>query len=187
MQRGLTVASLAFSFLEPQLWSHVPVEYPPAREIADRHYSRQTKGADGILPPGQRFLLWHQRIGSAVWGVCRNMDPVGRYRWRNCLFRNESTTLSSVLIREATRQTMILWARRYKELPPGEWFTTEVAVKETAGRRSKRHEPGHCYLMAGWIHVATIAPGHGRPERCILKAPSISELFAPSEDWPGIG
>lgn len=178
-------AQAAFAFVEPQLWSHVPVEYPPARELADRHYSRQTKGADGILPPGQRFLLWHERIGNAVWGVCRNKDPVGRYQWRNTIFRNESTTLSSVLIAEATRQTMLVWVRRYKELPACEWLTTEIAVDETAARRSKRSEPGHCYLKAGWIPVAYIDPGHGRSRKRILRAPSIADLFTPAE-WTAL-
>lgn len=173
-------AQAAFAFVEPQLWKHVPVEYPPARELADRHYSRQTKGADGILPPGQRFLLWHESVGNAVWGVCRNKDPVGRYQWRNTIFRNESSTLSSTLIREATRQTMLVWFRRYGDLPT-EMLTTEIAVEATAARRSKRSEPGHCYLMAGWIALGYIDPGHGRPLRRILRAPSIAELFTPGE------
>lgn len=42
-----------------QTWSHIPVEDPRASRIYDRHYSRQTVGADGVLAPGQRFILWH--------------------------------------------------------------------------------------------------------------------------------
>jgi hypothetical protein len=101
--------------LTPSLWRHVPVEYPPARELADRHYSRQTKGADGILAPGERFLLWHQGDGhgSAAWGVVRNRFRK-QWRFRNSLFRNESRTLSSELIREATKLSFVLWQRRYQ-------------------------------------------------------------------------
>jgi hypothetical protein len=38
--------------------------------------------------------------------------------------------------------------------------------------------------MAGWIPLATIAPGHGRPARAVLRAPSIADLFTP-EEWGG--
>lgn len=150
-----------------ELWRHVPVEFPPARELADRHYSRQTPGADGILPGGWRFLFWHD--GGAVWGVCRNRFRK-RWRWRNTIFRNESATLSSELIRAATRLTYEVWERRYKALPP-ERLTTEINIEATRRRRSRHHAPGHCYLMAGWEHLYDLEPGHGRPARAVWAAP----------------
>ena len=134
------MTSLVFDFLTPTLWSHVPVEYPPARELADRHYPRQTKGATGILAPGERFLLWHQDPGgAAAWGVVRNRFR-GRYRWRNSLFRNESAERSSSLIRAATADTYAMWERRYLQLPT-ERLTTEVDIEATAGGRSAWHAP----------------------------------------------
>lgn len=172
------------------MWSHVPVEYAPARELADRHYSRQTKGADGILAPGERFLLWHDDAlfggagKNAAWGVVRNRFRK-QWRFRNSLFRNESSTRSSDLIREATRQTFRLWQRRYHCIPD-EPLETEIDIEATRARRSKRNPPGYCYLMAGWIHVRDLDPGHGRPARAIFRAPSISELFTPSE-WKCLG
>lgn len=164
--------NLALDLGEPTaLWRHVPVEYSPARELADRHYSRQTVGADGILPPGERFLFWHQSEagGRAVWGVVRNRFR-GQWRWRNSLYRNESTVRSSDLIRDATRLTFELWERRYKAIPP-EPLTTEIDIEATAKRRSKHHQAGHCYLMAGWEPIGIIEPGHGRPARVVFRAP----------------
>lgn len=160
--------TLALDLGEPaKPWRHVPVQFRPARELADRHYSRQTIGADGILPGGWRFLLWHD--AGAAWGVCRNRFR-GRWRWRNTLFRNESSTLSSDLIRAATEETYALWLRRYKLLPT-ERLTTEIDVEATRQRRSRHHRPGHCYLMAGWEWLYDLEPGHGRPLRSVFAAP----------------
>ena len=50
------MSSLAFAFVTPQLWTHVPVEYPPARELADRHYPRESHGSFGIA--------WYRRFQS---------------------------------------------------------------------------------------------------------------------------
>lgn len=153
------------------LWRHVPIEYPPARELADRHYPRQTPGAKGFMAGGRRFLLWHQGPkGAAAWGVLLNLDPVGALRWRNVLFRNESGTQSSDLIIAATRETYALWRRRYRELPNLP-LTTEVEIEATRRRRSKRHPPGWCYLCAGWTKVRDIPAGHGRPAKVELAAP----------------
>lgn len=164
------MTSLAFDFVEPALWSHVPVEYPPARELADRHYPRQTVGATGILAPGERFLFWHtDRAGDAGWGVVRNRFRK-RWRFRNSFFRNESAALSSDLIRAATDATYDMWRRRYHKLPV-QRLVTEVDIDATRDRRSRRHPPGHCYRMAGWEYLYDLEPGHGRPARTVLGAP----------------
>ncbi len=165
------MGSLALDLgLAPSLWRHVPVEYPPARELADRHYPRQTQGAKGILAPGERFLFWHEGArGNAVWGVVRNRFRK-RWRFRNALFRNESDTLSSALITEATATTYTCWIRRYLDIPK-ERLLTEVDIEATADRRSRRHPPGYCYQMAGWEHLYDLEPGHGRPARSVWAAP----------------
>jgi hypothetical protein len=158
----------------PSLWRHVPVEYPPARELADRHYSRQTVGATGIMPPGKRFLFWHESAaGKAVWGVCRNQF-LGVWRFRNTIFRNESTILSSEMIIAATDLTYAVWTRRYKQ-PPRERLTTEIDIEATARRRSKQHPAGYCYLMAGWEFLYELDPGHGRPARAVYGAPLLPD------------
>ena len=91
-------------------------------------------------------------------------------QWRNTIFRNESGTLSSELIREATRTTFEIWARRYGALP-AEDLTTEVDIAATRRRRSRHARAGRCYELAGWLFVRELDPGHGRPARAIWRAP----------------
>jgi hypothetical protein len=153
------------------MWDHIPIEDPRGRELADRHYSRQTVGAKGYVGPGQRFALLHQGArGRALWTVCRAMDPTGAMQWRNTIFRNESGTLSSELIVVATALTFELWARRYGAVP-AEDLTTEIDIAATRRRRSKRAMPGRCYEAAGWLFVREVHPGHGRSAKMIWKAP----------------
>ena len=64
--------------------------------------------------------------------------------WRNMLFRNLGSALSSDLIRAATVRTYQEWITRYGELPE-ERLRTEVDTK-----RVKSRNPGYCYLCAGW-------------------------------------
>jgi len=158
-------------------WSVEPIESPAARELADRHPSRQTPGARGFIPPGWRILLrCADRRGSAIWSACRNVFR-RVWRWRNTIFRNETSMLSSDLVRAATVATYAEWIARYRDLPV-EPLTTEIDVDATAPRRSRRHEPGHCYLVAGWTFVREVPPGHGRGLVHVLAAPSSIALEA---------
>lgn len=167
----------------PLLWRHIPIEDPRIAKLIDgptwkegdasAHYSRQTPGSKGAVPPGRRFALWHDGSGgSAVWAVCLNKEPgtSGRYQWRNSIFHNASSTQSSTLIAAATEQTYEMWRRRYHELPAIP-LRSEVDIEATKRRRSKRHLPGHCYLMAGWTHVEDRPREHGRAAKAIFQAP----------------
>lgn len=163
--------SLTLTLADMGPWSIEPIESPDARELADRHPSRQTPGARGFIPPGWRLLLrCRDSKGAAIWSACRNVFRK-RWRWRNTIFRNESAMLSSDLVRSATRATYAGWVARYSVLPP-EPLTTEVDVESTARRRSRHHPPGYCYLVAGWSFTREVPPGHGRGLRHILTAPS---------------
>lgn len=86
------------------LWYRVDRCHWRARELADRHYSRQTVGARDFMSAGRVFVLV-THCGRAVWGAVENKDPSGALRWRVSIFRNEGAGLSSVLIREATDRT----------------------------------------------------------------------------------
>jgi hypothetical protein len=130
------------------LWRRVTRCDPAARALADRHYSRQTIGAAGFLPPGTTLTLL-SRDGKAVWGVCENLDPAGNRRWRVTIFRNESEVLSSVLVREATVLTFDHWRSHYGDLPPVP-LTTEV----DPGRTRRKRDPGRCFLRSGLWRVA---------------------------------
>lgn len=175
----VATAQLALDVGVRPMWSRIDVEDPRGAELADRHYSRQTVGARGYMPPGLRFALWYDdahgpsqwgRSGCALWGVVYNLDPTGRPRWRNTIFRNESAWCTSWLILRATEATYPVWISRYKVLPSIP-LTTEIDVDATSSRRSKRNEPGHCYLVAGWREVRRIPAGHGRNETAVLEAP----------------
>jgi hypothetical protein len=158
-------------------WAVEPIESPAARELADRHPTRQTPGARGFIPPGFR-MLWRcaDAGGAAIWSACRNVFREV-WRWRNTIFRNETSMLSSDLVRSATIATYIDWLERYRSLP-SEQLITEIDVEATAPRRSKRSLPGHCYLMAGWTFLYEVPASHGRPLRHVLGAPSPEIVLA---------
>lgn len=159
-------------FFDDDVWSLEPIESPAARALADRHPTRQTHGAKGFIPPGRRILL-RTTDGRAIWSACHNVFR-GVWRWRNTIFRNEGVMLSSDLVRSATAATYREWIGRYCSLP-SEPLITEIDVEATAHRRSRRHEPGHCYLVAGWTFVREIPAGHGRPRKHILQAPPLTD------------
>lgn len=87
-------------------WERVKRYDARARELADRHYSRQTPGAVDFMPPGVTFVLWRP---GAVWGVVEHLDPRGRRVWRCSIFRNESGEKASDLIKSATAMTYDFW------------------------------------------------------------------------------
>jgi hypothetical protein len=154
----------------PQVWTRIDIEDPRARQLADRHYSRQTKGAEGFIGPGRRFLFWHEDAGgAAIWAVCYSLDPIGRYQFRNSIFRNESATRSSALIEAATPSSYDVFTRRYGPLPL-EPLTSEIDIEATRARRGKERPPGYCYECAGWTWVRSSLPGHGRGARAIYEA-----------------
>lgn len=108
---------------------------PLARQIADRHYNRQSVGSAQFVPPG-RCLVYVKHAWAGAW-VCS-------------AFRNESPALSSDLIREAVAAT----AWRWPEIPDGGMVTFVDASKV----RHKR-DPGRCYLRAGFKRVGMTAGG----------------------------
>ena len=126
---------------------------PVGRELADRHYNRQTIGAPGFVPPGRCFVLT-ALDGNAVWVTSW---PFAEYvlhawagAWVNSLFRNEGAGLSSDLIRQAVACTRWYWP----EVPPLGMVTFVDASKV----RRKR-DPGRCYIKAGFKHVGMTKGG----------------------------
>lgn len=151
-------------------WVSVKKTDPRARDLADRHYSRQTPGAACFTPPGRCVTLLTE-CERAIWAVVLNMDPAGALRWRVAIFRNEGAGLSSDLIRSATDETHRAWLDRYGEIPRVR-LTTEVdplAVRPKA-------DPGYCFLMAGWDRIGVTAGARkGRRDLVIFGAPTFYE------------
>lgn len=133
-----------------------------------------------MVSSGRAAAWCFTTVGREVlrrWGSVHALDPVGRMRFRNAIFRNISGTLSSELIIAAVAVTYAEWLRKYGALP-AEPLRTEIDVEATAARRSKHSEPGRCYLCAGWRWIRDIPAGHGRSSKVELEAPSMLELEA---------
>lgn len=124
------------------------------------HYSRRTPGSRTFTGVGKEIVLVTED-GRAVWAVVYQRTPAARgtgasrgrstttdakpcHIWRNMLFRNLGSELSSELITSATSETYRCWVERYGTLPP-ERLRTEIGIREI-----RSTNPGYCYLRAGW-------------------------------------
>jgi hypothetical protein len=110
------------------------------KKMYDRHYSaRHYK--DGRKPklfvgPGEKMVLMTEKMDALfVWR--KFIDASGQQGVNCAVFRNESSVLSSELIREA----VVIAEKRW----PNERFYTYVNP-----RRIKSSNPGYCFKMAGW-------------------------------------
>jgi hypothetical protein len=120
---------------------------PRARQIADRHYNRQTPGAVGFVPPGRCMVLLTQDA-DAFWVTSWPFAEYVRHEWAGAwvcsAFRNESPHLSSELILEAIAATR--W--KYPDAPP----LGMITFVDTTKVRRKR-DWGRCYRKAGFRQV----------------------------------
>lgn len=144
-------------------WHAVRKADPRLVALADRHYTRQSRGARQCCRPGHNLTLLLSD-GAAGWIVWRPIPEVGRMdgleAWECTLFRNESHQRSSALIRAATRLTFRAWG-----WPPKDGLVTAVDVRATARRRGRNNPPGACYVAAGWTPIGL------RRGRAWLRAP----------------
>lgn len=157
--------------LEPGPWVQVRRTHDSARELADRHYSRQTIGAEGFMPPGRTFVLV-SRCERALWGVVENKDPAGALRWRCSIFRNEGAGRSSALIVDATARTFDFWRAR------GELPATPLSTEIDPSKVKHKRDPGRCFRRAGWTVHGWTTGGHGRTKLLVLIAPGEADRLA---------
>lgn len=84
-----------------------------ARPLADRHYSRQSIGADQFVPPGRCVVLVIP--DAAYWVTSWPFPEYVKHAWPGAwmcsAFRNERRDLylSSDLVREAIAATLSVW------------------------------------------------------------------------------
>lgn len=136
------------------IWHRSHRAEPAARAVADRHYNRQSIGAQDFMPPGRCcvFYLEAER-GPAVWGTSWPFAEYVRHAWGGAwmcsIFRNESGLLSSELIRAAVAATRA----HYGEPPELGMVTFVDAGQVRAGN------PGYCYLKAGFRRVGYTKAG----------------------------
>lgn len=118
---------------------------PRGAAIADRHYNRQSIGSPQFVPPG-RCLVLLTEDADALWVTSWPFAEYVKHAWAGALvcsaFRNESSILSSTLIREAVAATHYVMGA-----PPPMGFVTFVDTTKTRRKR----DPGRCYRRAGWV------------------------------------
>jgi hypothetical protein len=124
-----------------------------ALPLADRHYNRQKVGSPQFVPPG-RCLVLLTPDADALWVTSWPFAEYVRHAWPGAwvcsLFRNESPTLSSELIRDAVSAT-----RASMGTPPALGMVTFVNADKVRPKR----DPGRCYLRAGFRRVGLTKGG----------------------------
>ena len=138
-------------FNEPVYWIESHDGNIHARKLADRHYSRETKGSKQFVGAGEKIVLMSPN-GDALFAWLRSKPEyrLDHIDGVNCtIFRNESSVLSSKLILEAEKFAREKW--------PGLKLFTYVSKTKV---RSKN--PGWCFMKAGWKLVGENKSGELR-------------------------
>lgn len=125
---------------EKETWLQVRDGNLLAADLFSRHYSKYHY-KDGrkhtrFVGPGQRIVLITE-CGKAMFVWRKFIDASGQQGINCAIFRNETTLLSSDLIRQAVD---IAWERW-----PGERLYTYVN-----GQKVRSTNPGCCFKKAGW-------------------------------------
>ncbi len=121
-------------------WVEVRDGNDTARDIFNGHYSRR-RYMDGRNPklfvgPGEKMVLITPAADALF--VWRKFISLDNQEGVNCaVFRNESSQLSSVLIRHAEE---LAWQR---------WFGQRLYTYVNPRKVSSRN-PGYCFQCAGW-------------------------------------
>lgn len=108
-----------------------------AREFFNRHYSRrQASDSKQFVGPGNKLvMLTEDGLALFVWR--KFISDSGEAGVNCAVFRNESPTLSSILILDAEKVAWTDW--------PGERLYTYVDPKKI-----RSTNPGACFIAAGW-------------------------------------
>lgn len=129
-----------------RLWTLSHRADKDALPIADRHYNRQKPGTPQFVPPGRCVVLLtadKKALWVSSWPFAEYVKHAWAGAWVCSCFRNESDTLSSLLIREAVAVTRYIWGD-----PPPLGMVTFVDMDKVR----KKRDFGRCYRKAGW-HV----------------------------------
>ena len=121
---------------------------PRALPLANRHYNRQNPNSPQFVPPGRCLVLLTEN-SDALWVTSAPLAAYVKHAWAGAwmcsCFRNESTELSSELIREAVAATVA----HFGKSPQPHGFVTFVDASKTRRKR----DPGRCYVKAGWTRL----------------------------------
>jgi hypothetical protein len=115
--------------------------------LADKHYSRQSIGANQFMPPGKTIVL-RSSEGDVVFGwLWQQKRDDGQAGYNCSIFRNESPRLSSDIILEAESKAVAEWGKNR-----GFTYVNPESIKN-------KRNPGYCFKVAGWKFVKETASG----------------------------
>jgi hypothetical protein len=117
---------------------------PRALPIANRHYNRQKPDSPQFVPPGRCLVLLTENADAlwvSSWPYAEYVKHGWAGAWVNSCFRNESSHLSSDLIKEAVKATKWFW-----DEVPELGFVTFIDMDKVR----KKRDFGRCYRKAGW-------------------------------------
>jgi len=132
-------------------WTKTDRAGKEARQIADRHYNRQSIGAAQFVPPGRCLVLDQPKaLWITSWPLAEFVKHAWPGAWMCSAFRNEGAGLSSDLIRQAVAATRAVMGE-----PPELGMVTFVDPKKTRHKR----DPGRCFIKAGFKRVGMTEGG----------------------------
>lgn len=133
------------------IWTVTNRNDPASRELADRHYNRQSVGAPGFVPPGRCLVLKAPHaLWVTSWPFAAYVKHAWGGAWMNSVFRREGGELASEMIREAIACTRWNWP----EVP-----TLGMVTFVDADAVKRKRDPGRCYRRAGFKHVGFTKSG----------------------------
>ncbi len=125
---------------------------PRARQVADRHYSRQSIGAAQFVPPGRCMVLFAESDrGGAYWVTSWPFAEYVKHRWPGAwvcsAFRNEGAGAGIQMIIDAVAAT------RHQFGDPPELGMVTFVDPEKVAPTMVRGEPiyGWTFIMAGFV------------------------------------
>lgn len=128
---------------------------PNGRELADRHYSRKTKGSKYFCGPGEKLvLLTNDKKALFVWRKNKYRQD-GQKGIECSIFRNEGAGLSSLLIKKAVNLARNKWGSNVRLFT----YVDPSAIRSI--------NPGCCFKKAGWKNIGTNKDG----KLILLEAP----------------
>jgi len=131
-----------------------------ARDIADRHYNRQSIGNPHFTPPGRCLVLYTETTaGKAFWVTSFPFAEYVRHAWAGAwvcsAFRNEGAGTASEMITDALKATRA----HFGEPPPLGMVTFIDRLKVKPIKRRGIQYWGYTYEIAGFRHVGETKGG----------------------------
>ena len=138
------------------IWTQASRVHVPSREIADRHYNRQSIGHPNFMPPGRCCVFYAANDnGRAVWGTSWPFAEYVKHAWAGAwvcsIFRNEGAGRASEMIVEAVSAT-----RAFFGDPPPLGMITFVDRRKVKPTIVRGEQVWGLDLSQGWVR-----PGRG--------------------------